>query len=366
MTATQAPTNGHDLDKGVVARFGAKLAKTAETSDNVEPEQDIEVRKLRAEAARKREINRLETENAELFANVVDPDERQAEHGVNRTIRARERKARLALGLAEAERRERAAKQNAQMDALDDKEALDQRKALRRRRRLTNPNAALASAYRRWRTYSAVLALVAAAGIGFTSYAVAHGLGGENPNPLFYAVEPLFSVPLMIIVLLQSFAAQHGRLHMVAPARTSEDGSRQITGIGWIEIGLLFGSTGLAAAGATQIGGTNAPALFAASLIAPLLVLIAVSLQYVLAHVVGTTIAELRLDGPVDEDTPRKAATGALQLLPVIEADMAKGDLPLGEDGLPSTRTIMRRYSKGKLTAQCAVDILSDQRKGGE
>lgn len=327
------------------------------------------VEQLEAEAEQLREVDRIERENVHLFTSVRDRDERDADHKVDRKIRARQRQARLTLGLSHAEAEERIAKRTAKLDQVDDQERIDERKALAKRRKITNPNAALAVAYKRWKQYSFTLALVAAAGIAFTSYAVAQGLGGAEPNPLFFIVEPLFSIPLMIIVLVQSFAAQHGRLNLVEPVKTVHlpreynNTSKRLTAIGWIEIGSLLGSIGLAALGTYRAGDIGSP-LFVARILAPIMVVVVVSLQYVLAKVFGAIISELQLGPGIDEENVRKAALAANALVKVIRADIARNDLSLEDDGLPSISLIMRRYKKSKVTAGVAHDMLANPTEG--
>lgn len=372
MTSTQ-PVNGHSLGADLTAGTSENTAEAKKPfrlfgrQAEALPETD-EVAELAAEADRLSKLDRIEQENAQLFATVRDADERQADHDVDRQIRARQRSSRLALGIARAEREERIAKTTAALDAEDELEKIDERKALRKRRKLTNPNAALAQAYRKWRQYSLVLAGMSLVGISFASWAVARGLGGSSPEPLFYAFDPLLSVPLLIIVLIQSFAAQHGRLALVAPIttkKTSWGETRRLSAIGWIESGLLLGSMGMSAFGAVRHGDFGSP-LFAAMVIAPVLVVISISLQYVLAKLFGSIIAELQLDGQVDEDNARKVAVTANLLVPSVRERIKRGEFRLLDDGLPSTQEIRVAINRSKVVAQVIRDILAEPQKGGE
>src|SRR5690606_16737270 len=178
----------------------------------------------------------------------------------NRKIRAAQRAERLEQGLARAKQSTADDKLAAELEDAERRQRRSEAKAKAKRRKITDPNAALAKAYRSWRMYSLILGISTIAGIVWTSYAAAHGLGGQTPDPIFYIVEPLFCVPLVVIVLAQSLAAQHGRLDLVKPfKRVGSNGVPLPTTVGWIEIGLLLGSIAMATAGAVrmwdQIGG---------------------------------------------------------------------------------------------------------------
>src|SRR5690606_18419717 len=95
--------------------------------------------------------------------------------------------------------------------------------------------------------------------------------------------------------------------------------------------------------------------------LAPLLVVTSAALQYVLAKLFGTLIAELPLDTQADESSARSSAVAGSKLADAIRVDLASGSIK--QDEL-TIRQIQRRYQTGKLTAQVAFDLLSDQQEG--
>src|SRR5690606_7450321 len=114
------------------------------------------------------------------------------------------------------------------IDAEDRKQQVMLRKAQRKREKLTDGSKKLAANYRYYRGVAAALAGTTLVGIAWTSYNVATGLnGGALPsNPLLFGIEPLFSIPLQCIVVMQMAAAMNGQLYKVAPTRMTDQGRR--------------------------------------------------------------------------------------------------------------------------------------------
>jgi hypothetical protein len=85
------------------------------------------------------------------------------------------------------------------------------RRAQARRMRLLDPTSRLASLQRTHAGSSSALGAVAVTTLTWTSIGVHDALVGPGGNPVAYVVEPIFSVPLLVIMGLSARAAQFGR-----------------------------------------------------------------------------------------------------------------------------------------------------------
>lgn len=90
------------------------------------------------------------------------------------------------------------------------------RRAQRRRQQMFNDDARLTNAMQTLVTLARILISVAAAGVAVNAIQVALSVGGPNPKPWLYFVEPIFSVPLLTIVWAGVKAAQFGHSRMLA------------------------------------------------------------------------------------------------------------------------------------------------------
>lgn len=242
----------------------------------------------------------------------------------------------------------------------DRRRRVDLARAQRLRDQLTDGGKNLASVYRHQRFVRLALGATTLVGIAWTSYNVGTGLGGDNL--LYYGIEPLFSVPLVTIVVMQMVAALNGRLRKVAPTKMRPDGKKRLSAVGWVEVGLLLGTTIIGVWPSVMElfteGQKFSGQMFVVRLIAPTLIVVSVVLQLVAAELFGDIIRDAHLTGDADDDNLRTRVRQANELVLKIRADIASGDLEVGETGQPSISAIQKRYAVAKVTAQAAHDAL--------
>ncbi|MFC7655163.1 hypothetical protein ACFQV8_00075 [Pseudonocardia benzenivorans] len=162
-----------------------------------------------ATAGYHRELADLQRDRSRL--DVLSATEERLERRAARRVRGLGRRHDVATAVATARldgRQRRADRQLARAELTDQ---VWQRRALARRRRLLDPTSRLASLQRTHVGVSLVLMAVAVAGIAWTSMGVHDALVGPDGTPLAYIVEPLFSLPLLVIMTLHARAAQWGR-----------------------------------------------------------------------------------------------------------------------------------------------------------
>lgn len=168
-----------------------------------------ELAALREELARTKARTELLQDPAWLEA--LSPAERDAERSLAEQIRALRREHELASALDAgrlSKRQRRVEDRLARMELAD---RMWSSRALARRKRLLDPTSRLAALQRTHVASSAALFAVALAGIAWTSKGVHDALVGPNGTALAYLVEPIFSVPLLVIMALSAQAAQWNR-----------------------------------------------------------------------------------------------------------------------------------------------------------
>lgn len=283
------------------------------------------------------------------------------------TVRAKQdRKWRKKVAKAEAKATGRQALAQTQLDIADSRDTVDQRAALRKRRKMTDGGSHLASMYRRYRLIVTGLLLGALAAMTWASYNVAHGLSPE-PAPLYYAVEGIFSLPLICIVFMQVTAAESGRLAKLKPVTRNARGHYRPTITGVIEFGLLSLTVLIA-----TWPSLSAPEFhferFITSGFAPVMVVVFVTLQLVAADLFGEIIREAWMNGDDSDGNLRERVKRANQLMHQVKTAMSDQDNPMpvqADDGLPSVSAIQKRFPSEKLTAQAAHDALALFRQEG-
>lgn len=349
MTTTE-PTNGHRVTDATA--FPIQRPTEAATSEFEEVQQ---LARQQREAHEKSEI-----QADPVFGTVLSRPEMDADRTVNEEVRAAERERRRQQGLAAVERDRKRDDANGRIADEAEKERVATAKAERKRRQLTDGGANLASAYRRYRGVSTGLAVLTVAGIAWTSYGVAHALGGANPDWIYYLVEPLFSLPLLAIVFMQITATENGRFHQVAPVQRVQNSHgqwvRKLSTLGRVEAGLLVGTLLINTWPAIS-DFTSAEHLFS-RLGGPILIVVTVILQLVAAELFGEIIREAMLDGDNDEANVRERAKRAANKAVLILTAMREQSIKLEADGYPSVKEIGRRAHCEKGVAQSARDIL--------
>jgi hypothetical protein len=246
--------------------------------------------------------------------------------------------------------RERRAEQRMARYELSDR--LWQRRALARRTRLLDPTSRLASLQRTHVVSTAALLGGAVAGIAWTSVGVHDALVGPDGSALAYVVEPLFSLPLLVIMMLHARAAQWGRTFPAKAHRTK---------VYALEAGLLAATILINTSPVLPGLGTwqNFTTLLA-HLAPPVLILVAVVLQPLVASFLAGILAEAHVDAADAGGHRLEAETvDTLTLVSKVRTAMAVGELESWQDtGLPSVEAIRRYFGCEKRRAQGVHDAL--------
>jgi hypothetical protein len=282
------------------------------------------------------------------WMDVLSDEEVIAERTAVEQLRAMRRRQVTAAAKSSAERADR---ERRTTDRLADLELSDkqwQRRALARRARLLDSTSRLASLQRTHVITSTVLITLAVAGISWTSVGVHDALVGSRGTPLAYIVEPLFSLPLVMIMTLQARAAQWGR---VFPSTT---GRRKVYAL---EAGLLLATilvnTSSVVPGLGRWQGTT---VLLAHLAPPLLILVAVTLQPMAAAFIAEVLTSAHIETTQGAKRLSPDTVDVLNLTQRIRDDWSAGVLRSSPDGGPSISHVQSLYGIGKQRAQAAVD----------
>ncbi|CAL9677628.1 hypothetical protein SUDANB95_07954 (plasmid) [Actinosynnema sp. ALI-1.44] len=293
-----------------------------------------------------------------IHHEVLEDEEFDNDVAVTQAIRAASRESRRRLGLEQVKAEENLAraKQKAdvahqhadfRMDKEDLADRLWERKALRKRRKLTDPVAKLASALIRYRVITGVLGVMMLAGITWTSYGVAHALGGDDPAAILYIVEWLFSIPLLVIVAMQITASEYARLEEMRSWDV-------IT----LEV-LVLGATIVVNTAPAFTAPVFSVELFVSRFAPPILIVIMVYLQSKAAALFGGILRDAQLEVDLQTRLSEDGTRAVSLAVDVLDA-MAAGTLkPADGEKLPSISKIMARFSIGKKIAQGTHDLLS-------
>lgn len=218
---------------------------------------------------------------------------------------------------------------------------------------MLDPTARLASVQRIHVVTTTALLGLAIAGIAWTSMGVHDALVGPDGTALAYVVEPLFSMPLLVIMLVQAVAAQWGR-RFPAPEHRGK--------VYALEAALL---------GATMLVNTSSvlPVLgewvdtttLLAHLAPPALIVVAVVLQPMIAAFLAGILADAHVDaGDADGRRLEAETVDTLRLVGKVRAAIRGGDLSVRDDtGRPSTEAIRRYFGCEKRRAQGVADALA-------
>jgi hypothetical protein len=315
----------------------------------VSPEGARELEQLRADLALKRERTELLSDPAWLAE--LSPQERAAERETAARIRGMGRENRLAAALADGRLSAREQRMDARLARLALSDRLWSRRAQARRLRLLDPTSRLASLHRTHVASSAALISVALAGIAWTSAGVHHALVGPEGTVLAYAVEPIFSIPLLVIMSVAARAAQFGRVFPPPAERNKVHALKGflLTATVLLNISSVVPGTGRWVDLTTLL----------AHLVPPLLIVVAVMLQPLVAGFLADLLTETSIgpDAPVPPRLdPHELDT--LQLVHRVQTAMARGDLPAWSGGLPSTTAVRDFLRCEKRRAQRVSDAL--------
>jgi hypothetical protein len=288
-----------------------------------------EVEALRAERRKAHQL--VELQSDPVFAEVLDQDERDADKDVARKVRAKARRERLRAGRSQV-RQSRSAR-------------WDQRwttRAQRARDRRINPDRRLTSIYRTYVSLSTVTAMLLVAGVTWMSTTVHDGLVGSVGSWTGYLVEPLASVLLIVSMFAQFTAVKTG--HRVSGKWLTLDAflvaaSLTLNTVPW---GVRYGWNG-----GDLIG----------HLFPPVLVAAAVIVHHLLAGLFESIFASAHRAA---DQTYRLSTETADVVRLMVKAQEAnrRGQLPLGEDGLPSADGIRKFFTIAKERSQKTKDAL--------
>lgn len=292
---------------------------------------------------------------------------RSAVRIVRRRLGLRDARDQLASGRRQLRLRRWQERRRIGGEQADARQRLWEGKALRKRHRLTDPSAQLASVLREYRLVASVLTLVVLVGVVWTSYGVAHALDGVTPAPLFYGVEGLFSVPLLVIARMQMTAARHGRLgrfRLLTPVQQGRRGRRRPTVVAYVDAFLLVLTV------AVNVWPTlHTPfdaELFLVRLFPPLLIVIAVTLFDVAAELFGDILREAFVGAEQDDASrlapaTRDAVELAFRAQQALDAGQFTESELVPDSGLPSISAMQRLFKLRKERCQLAHDVLRQQ-----
>jgi hypothetical protein len=330
------------VDRPVGAAVAGRLAQQSAKTSNALAELDAMETDLLVATGKAR----LQRDPAWL--DVLSDKEVTAERGAVEQLRAMRRQQLTAAAKGSADRAERERRATDRMADLELTDRLWQRRALARRARLLDSTSRLASLQRTHVVTSFVLIALAAAGISWTSVGVHDALVGVGGNPLAYVVEPLFSLPLVVIMTLQARAAQWGRAFPTATGR------RKVYAL---EAGLLLATVLVNTSSVVPVMGRwQGVTVLLAHLAPPLLILVAVTLQPMAAAFIAEVLTNAHIEVTQGEKRLSADTVDVLNLTQRIRDDWSAGVLRTSPDGGPSISHVQSLYGIGKQRAQAGVD----------
>ncbi|HEY3611957.1 MAG TPA: hypothetical protein VGL06_30990 [Pseudonocardiaceae bacterium] len=282
------------------------------------------------------------------WLDVLSDNEVTADRAAVEQLRAMRRRQLTAAAKSSAERVDRERRATDRLADIELSDKLWQRRALARRARLLDSTSRLAGLQRTHVVTSIMLIALAAVGISWTSVGVHDALVGPGGSPLAYAVEPLFSLPLVTIMTLQARAAQWGR---VFPSPT---GRRKVYAL---EVGLLAATILVNTSSVVPgLGHWQSTTVLLAHLAPPLLILVAVTLQPMAAAFVAEVLTNAHIETAQGAKRLSADTVDVLNLTQRIRDDWSAGVLRPSPDGGPSISHVQSLYGIGKQRAQAGVD----------
>jgi hypothetical protein len=287
----------------------------------------------------------------------LTPAEQDADRRAAAQIRAMRREQSLATAIAGQKLGARSRRVDTRLARIELADRLWSRRALARRARLLNPASRLAGLHRAHIAASSVLIGVAGAGIMWTSVGVHDAVVGPDGTALAYLVEPIFSLPLLVIMAIAAHAAQWNE---------SFPPPNQRGRVYALEVFLLTATIAMNTVSVLPGAGTwHNVATLLAHLVPPMLIVVAVVLQPLVSGFLAgilTTTATTTFDDPGAESTPLRLSvetTQTLRLVSRVGAAMGRGELPeWAATGLPSISSIQRYLRCEKRRAQLVWDAL--------
>lgn len=299
---------------------------------------------------------RIALQSDSALQAVLSEREMAAERRVSERIRAAERRQRERAAMAATAREGARTRAQERIVRAELKDQLWHAAALSRRQRLLDPSSRLAAVYRGHSWTSRVLIALIVAGVAWTAVNVQDTLsaGVSVTDPMFwlgFVVEPLISIPLIVLMNMQTVAARWGR-------KFDSDRANQILGL---EIGLLALTVFLNSVPYLPLFGQwKSLPLLVGHMVPPILIAIVVIQQ----PIVSAFYAGILRDAHVETTSPAGSrltdeTADVLVLVTRVREAMASGDLPPAEDSpFPSITAIQRYLAVGKQRAQATHDAL--------
>lgn len=330
------------VDRPAGAPPAGRLAQRSPTPPDTLTELDSMETELRVAKGKAR----LQRDPAWL--DVLSDEEVTAERSAVEQLRALRRRQLTAAARSSADRADRERRATDRLADLELSDKLWQRRALARRARLLDSTSRLASLQRTHVITSTVLIALAVAGISWTSVGVHDALVGSRGTPLAYVVEPLFSLPLVMVMTLQARAAQWGREF---PSNT---GRRKVYAL---EAGLLLATVLVNTSSVVPVlGRWQGTTVLLAHLAPPLLILVAVTLQPMASAFIAEVLTNAHIEPAQGAKRLSADTMDVLTLTQRIRDDWTAGVLRASPDGGPSISHVQSLYGIGKQRAQAGVD----------
>jgi hypothetical protein len=331
------------------------------TRPRLDPAAEAELHQLRTRLALTKARSELLRDPGwldELTAAEQDADREAAAQ-----VRAMRREQHLAAAVAEDRLSDRARRADSRLARMELSDQLWSRRALARHKRLLDPTARLASLHRTHVASSAVLIAIAIAGITWTAAGVHDTLVGPHGALLAYIVEPIFSLPLLVIMAVSARAAQWDRAFPPPDQRAQ---------VYTLETFLLIATIAMNTVSALpRVGSWQGFATLLAHLVPPVLIVIAVVLQPLIAAFLAGILTAGGAGIDATDSTPVRLTPDTaliLRLVSQVRAAERRGELTAwAQTGLPSISAIQRYLRCEKRRAQVVWDalrILSGHRTG--
>lgn len=346
-----------------VPAAGTRPMPTSASTDDPGP--DAEARQpdrvARAQARLDEAIALLPLLNDPRMLEVPSDEEFQADYRVEQAIRDAARQERQRAGLREVARTRREREARDELAAMDLDDLRDDRLARRQQQRVTDPRRHLIDLYRESRLAAKLTSAMIIGGIAWTSVTVHNNLvGAEFPSwaggaglgvilvwLLAFIVEPLASIPLVLVMRAQLKSSAHGDTKALRSA-----------GVLLLEAIALMLSLALNSFPYLPVLGTwQGPGQLVSHSLAPIMILVAVITHEVLARTYARRMTDAAEECEWSEGTRLGGVDtrGVLVTMAKIERLMLDGELEPAEDGYPAMNQLVRtkrlRASKAKLSA---------------
>lgn len=298
---------------------------------------------------------RLQSE--QVLLDVLSEKEMNAERRSVEKVRKTLRDQRIRVDLEAAKQAARKLKVESKLARMEVADQLWHQQALSQRKRLTDPSSRLADLYRWHKVTTRVLLALIVIGIAWASVNVQQTLtvGVPTSDPLFwlsYAIEPLISFPLIVLMILQSTAARWGRKF-----RAGKLGAK---GVIAIEVVLLTLTMFLNSA--PYMPGTGewvSLPIFVGHMVPPIMIAVAVLLQPIAADFFANLLVQAHVAADSEDSRLSEETDDVIGLVNRIRSAIAEGLLTCAPgEAYPSISQTQKVLNVGKARVQKAHDAM--------